>query len=174
MNRRAKISAEEVLSRILAEDSSSDEEISDVEDTDQESSEFESDEEDISNTDSDVEDNDNEGWRVWRDRMDVHVLPYTAQNFVRLNPSPQSELDFFQLFFSDELLLKIVHETKRYAKQKLTGRTLTPRSIWKTWTDITLRELKAYLGVVMNMAINEKGSVQDYFSRDWIKEQPFF
>ena len=51
---------------------------------------------------------------------------------------------------------------------------MRPRSIWKTWTDVTLAEMKAYLGVVMNMAINGKSSVQDYFSRDWIKDQPFF
>lgn len=112
---------------------------------------------------------------MWRDDgMDVRVLPFTAQNFVRLNPLPQSELDFFQIFFSNEMLLKIVHETNRHVKQKLTGRTLTPRSIRKTWTDITLTMLKTYLDVVMNMAINERGSVQDYFLRDGIKDQRFF
>ena len=43
----------------------------------------------------------------------------------------------------------------------------------KPWTDVTLTELKICFGVVMNMDISEEESVQDYFSRDWIKDQPF-
>ena len=79
MNRRAKFAAEEALSRILAEDSSS-EEVSDIEDTDDREStdDSASEEENVSNDDSD--DDDTGGWRAWRDGMDIRVQPFTVQN----------------------------------------------------------------------------------------------
>ena len=100
MNRRAKFAAEEALSRILAEDSSSEEEVSDIEDTDdrESSDDSASEEENVSNDDSDDDDTGNDGWRAWRDSMDIRVQPFTVQNVVRMNPLPRNELDFFNYF----------------------------------------------------------------------------
>lgn len=81
--------------------------------------------------------------------MNACVLSFTAQNVVRINS--QSELDFFQLFFNDELLQRIVHETNRYVKQKLTGRECGQAAFEKRGqiNERNIEKLKAYLGVVM-------------------------
>ena len=68
----------------------------------------------------------------------------------------------------------ITAETNRYAKSKLDGVTLRPNSIWRTWTDVSVEELQAYLGVVLNMALNDKCDVKHYFSHNWLDYMPFF
>jgi hypothetical protein len=53
-------------------------------------------------------------------------------------------MDYFSLFFSDELLNNIVVETNRYAKQKISELQLSPRSIWSSWSDVSVPEMKAF------------------------------
>lgn len=88
---------------------------------------------------------------------------------------PVSILDFFHLFFSEEILNEIVAETNRYAEEKINKqRPLRARSIWSSWKNVTFEEIKAFLGVVLNMALNPKPSIQDFFSSEWVFHQPFF
>jgi hypothetical protein len=46
-------------------------------------------------------------------------------------------MDYFSLFFSDELLNNIVVETNRYMRQKISELQLRPRSIWNSWSDVS-------------------------------------
>jgi len=63
---------------------------------------------------------------------------------------PNDELAFFQLYFTDELILEFVVNTNAYAATKLANASLCPNSIWNKWSDVTADELKAYFGVNMN------------------------
>ena len=65
-------------------------------------------------------------------------------------------LGFFQLFFDDELIQEIVSSTNTYCGWKLAGSALPPQSKWSDWVDLTSQEFKAYLGVIFNMAPNDK------------------
>ena len=87
---------------------------------------------------------------------------------------PQSELDFFQNFMSDEKLMQIVEVTNAYAVIHLNNKSLTNSSMWYRWKDLTLPELKAYLGIILKMAIVEKSDVKNYFSKEWTVNIPFF
>ena len=69
---------------------------------------------------------------------------------------PETELEFFQLFFTNELVKEITDHTNEYAHAKFPKLNLRPRSIWHKWQDVTEEEMKAYIGVVLNMAMNEK------------------
>jgi len=174
--------------RALIEQSSSDNDESDddIEDDDYESSELEDldtadntqSEDDAADDDSEVTDDDSSavGWRDWSDSS-LKVHPFTVQRpgiqFGGPNV-PENELAFFQLFFTDELLSEIVAETNRYATEKLRGRQLAQQSIWRKWTDVTLEEMKAYFGLILNMGLNAKADVKHYFSSQWIDYQPFF
>lgn len=91
------------------------------------------------------------------------------------NEKPSTSLQFFQLFFTDSLLTEIVKETNRYAAEKIQKNTpLQKKSAWWSWVDLTISELKAFLGVIINMGMNEKPEISDYFSTDWVDYQPFF
>lgn len=87
---------------------------------------------------------------------------------------PDDELGFFQLFFTDALFHEMVHQTNVYAQSKLGPLHLRPHSVWNTWKDVTSEEMKAYIGVILNMAVNDRPGVFDYFSRDWLGAMPFF
>lgn len=50
----------------------------------------------------------------------------------------------------------------------------TKRSIWARWKPTNRVELKAFVGVSLNMALNSKAHLKDYFSEDWLDYQPFF
>lgn len=122
---------------------------------------------------------DNSGWREWN----TNDTPFAKKFIFNLNPgfqkppgkSFEKEIDYFSLFFTDELLEEIVKETNRFAKEKIQMNTpLRKRSIWSEWTDVTLQEMKAFLGLLINMGMNPRPDLQSYFSEDWIDKMPFF
>ena len=54
--------------------------------------------------------------------------------------------------------------------EKLTGEGEDPCS----WTEVTLRELKAFLGLLVAMSTQQLSSLQDYWFTDWILGVPAF
>jgi len=94
----------------------------------------------------------------WRDVTGKNECPpqiafvFTGQRFSEEVRKCEKELDFFQLFFSDKLLEEIGNETNRYVTAKIeTLGELTPRSTWQDWKDVTLEEMKPFLGMLINM-----------------------
>ena len=79
-----------------------------------------------------------------------------------------------QRFLTDQLLQEFFAATNAFASIKLHGRNFFNTSIWHKCQDVTLAEFKAYLGVILNMAINDKPDIKTYFSRDEIESYPFF
>jgi hypothetical protein len=54
---------------------------------------------------------------------------------------PDAEpMDYFSLFFNDELLNSTVVEKNRYARHKISELQLSPRSIWSRWSDVSVPE----------------------------------
>jgi len=39
---------------------------------------------------------------------------------------------------------------------------------------VTLDELKAFLGIIINIALNLETQLLDYFSEEWLDRMPFF
>lgn len=117
-------------------------------------------------------------WKVWSEGDNnfnkflwKHDSGYKPPN----DQTPTTPLDFFHLFFTNDLMLEIVKETNRYAAEKIQKNTpLQKKSIWLSWKDLTLEELKAFFGLIINMGMNEKPEIGDYFSNNWVDYQPFF
>ena len=92
--------------------------------------------------------------------------PVTVEPF-RGSPGPtgpisDDPLELFSAFFTEELLEAIVHETNRYAAQYLATNHPDNTPEWQT----NAEELKAYLGFMVLMGINELPEIRDYWSRD--------
>ena len=73
---------------------------------------------------------------------------------------PQSPLEVFELFFSDDLLDIIVEESNRYASQVMGDER------YREWRKITHEEVKAFFGFSILMGIDHLPSVDDYWSED--------
>jgi hypothetical protein len=83
-------------------------------------------------------------------------------------------MDYFGLFFSDELLNNIVVETNRYARQKISELQLSPRSIWSRWSDVSVPEMKTFLGLIINMDLMPLPDIKYYWSSEWITQIKHF
>jgi hypothetical protein len=82
---------------------------------------------------------------------------------------PDAEpMDYFSLFFNDELLNNIVVETNRYTRHKISELQLSLRSIWSMWSDMSVPEMKAFLGLMPLL------DIKDYWSSEWISQIQFF
>ena len=63
-----------------------------------------------------------------------------------LNSKPESDLEFFQLFFTNELIKEITNETNRYAAEKIGAkRPFQQHSVWENWKDVSTEEMKVFL-----------------------------
>ena len=115
---------------------------------------------------SDEESDDNtqhvtRSWKVYRDGdCDLIKFPYsvTQQGFTLPHSvRPKTELEYFQLFFSDDLIGEIVTATNIYVAEKVQKVTpLIKYSVWHSWKDVSLEEMKAFFGVILNMSLNLK------------------
>ena len=112
-------------------------------------------------------------WKVYRDGdCDPIRFPYsvTQQGFtLPQSARSKTELEYFQLFFSDDLIGEIVTATNMYAAGKIEKVTpLTKYSMWHSWKNVSSKEMKAFFGVILNMALNLKVQLVDYFTEDWL------
>ena len=102
---------------------------------------------------------------------DLEVPTFTkAVGCSRVMPEGTSALDFFLLFVDNRMMNNMVRETNRYALQTLEMQNKDP-SLWK---EVTLQELKAFLGLLIAMSIHRLPSLRNYWSSDWVLGVPAF
>nr|XP_027198261.1 piggyBac transposable element-derived protein 4-like [Dermatophagoides pteronyssinus] len=95
-------------------------------------------------------------------------------------PGPQvsafvkQPIEFFKLFFTDELVMKIIADTNDYAAKKIDNKKLSSHSIWRSWYDITNDEFWAFLAVIINMGTMPLPNLQDYWSTNPNSLIPFY
>lgn len=70
-------------------------------------------------------------------------------------------LDFFKLFFTDELINEIVRETNNYIIKKLEEKA-SLHSIWRTWRDVIIEEFWRFIGFIINMETMSLTNLQEY------------
>ncbi len=69
----------------------------------------------------------------------------------------------FKMFFDDELVELIVHETNTYAAQKIQARSFIPlRSRMRDWKPVTKDEMYVVLALFMLMGIIQKPKLRSY------------
>jgi hypothetical protein len=109
---------------------------------------------------------------------------YNGQRvFFSANSGPQNSavnvqdiLSVFLLFFSRDIVHKIVLETNRYAEQFINsrGRLFPFRSPARQWRPVTESEIYVMLGLFLLMGIIQKPTLRSYFSRKRILSTPGF
>ncbi|XP_068974788.1 piggyBac transposable element-derived protein 4-like [Bombus flavifrons] len=80
-------------------------------------------------------------------------------------PGPQvhnlyEPIEYFRLFFTNALIEDITLETNLYARHILRDRILSKCSMWNDWCEVEFEEMKAFLGVILNMAQDIRTRVQ--------------
>ena len=137
--------------------------------------------------DSDICDNDNEieledpetnppDWKPM-DFQDFFVPPYLGEPAgpnlpPHFDANVAKPVDYFTLFFMEDLLSDIVTHSNAYAKWSIRQKKLlNPDYVDKQWSDdgsndINLAELKAYFGILIILGINPVRQYKNAFSKD--------
>lgn len=92
----------------------------------------------------------------------------------RVSSKITKPIQFFQLFFTEELALEIINETNTYARNKLQGKVLTKNSIWHSWRDVQKDEFWTFIGVILNMGTMPLANMQEYWSINPNSKIPFY
>ena len=105
-----------------------------------------------------------------------NYLPIHVQQFIgpvgtqlgpAFDPSVATPLDYFQLFFSDNVFEVICDHTNKYQKFRVEQKKITsPDYSDKFWIDTNLLEMKAYFGLAVVFGLLNARRYRSYWSRD--------
>lgn len=87
---------------------------------------------------------------IWRCHCLAELLDLS-----RVMTEEASALDFFLLFVDNRMLNNMVRETNKYAVQTLEKQNKDPCK----WVEVSLQELKAFLGLLIAMSIHRLPSL---------------
>ena len=82
-------------------------------------------------------------------------------------------LQWFTLLFTSTICDYLFNKTNEYAQHKLSQHTKT-HSQYKKRKPVTTNEMKAFVGVILNMGIIQLQNLQDYWSTNPTSNIPFF
>ncbi|XP_069815791.1 piggyBac transposable element-derived protein 4-like [Dendropsophus ebraccatus] len=102
------------------------------------------------------------------------IPAFTATAGVHAQTEGLSELDFFQLFFSADLLQLMVEQTNLYAEQFIAAHPNSFLAQPNRWHPTNCAELLKYWGLVLNMGLNKKTEVRSYWSTDVLYHCPLY
>ncbi|PIO25679.1 hypothetical protein AB205_0064600, partial [Aquarana catesbeiana] len=80
--------------------------------------------------------------------------PFTGQPGIQVETVDFTSLDFYSLFFTQDLFRSIVDQSNLYAGQLIA--TIPQSSLARDWKPITVSEFKIFLGLSLLMSITKK------------------
>ena len=133
-------------------------------DSDSEESFLDSSEDEFQLTESDSESEDEslDSVRIWTP-IDTSAnlaapprFPFTGTSGIQALITTDDPLEYFQLFFNEEIISFIVDETNRYAEQYLQSNELTPSSRVLNWKETNNKEMKCFLALMLLQGVINK------------------
>ena len=102
-------------------------------------------------------------------------LPFTAVPGLHTGLSRNaSPLEYLELFLTLGVWRYILQTTNDYADARLRNEPPRRRSVFRNWRAITLTEMKAFVGVIIQMGLVQLSDIKDYWSTHITLNLPFF
>ncbi|KAJ8939476.1 hypothetical protein NQ318_022530 [Aromia moschata] len=110
--------------------------------------------------------NDAQTTFVWNDTPALENIIFSGNPGLRVPHPGNNAYDFFSLLVTDELLNHIVEQTNVYAEEVFLIKSTKEKSRITEWKDVTLKELKVFLGIWFHMGNIRINRLQDYWKKD--------
>ncbi|GBN69954.1 PiggyBac transposable element-derived protein 4 [Araneus ventricosus] len=138
-------------------------------------------EDELSSSEDESEDESLESARNWCG-VDVSVLtpaqpkfPFTGNPGIKVSlRQSDNPLDYFCLFFDDEVISFIAKETNSFAEEHFSNLELIPSTRALQWKDVTSEELKRFISLLILQGIVQKPTEKWFWSKRPILCTPFF
>lgn len=88
-------------------------------------------------------------------------------------PGDGSPYDWFMLLMDEVLLDNIVRYTNQYAWEVYLGGNLTPQASINKWKELTIEELKLFIGLILHMGTVKLNRIRDYWKTSRYFNFPF-
>ena len=90
-------------------------------------------------------------------------------------PEKNDQVFLFGLMLTDDLVEDLVKKTSTYA-DKIINRNwpLCRRSAWNSWTEITIDEMRKFIGLIFSMGLISMPSYNKYWSKDLLFKNEHF
>ena len=103
--------------------------------------------------------------------------PFVGEPGIQVQlPENAQPIDFVRLFFTEEFWDLLTTETNRYARQYIDskGHTLPPRALARSWTPVTVSEMKIFMSLYLTTGIVWKPALDQYWTTDSLTITPSF
>lgn len=150
--------------------------------SDSEDSLMDSSDEEFSSSSSESEDDDNlDDIRNWCE-IDTTTkvipppkFPFTANPGIKASISDADDpLEYFRLFFDENIMNYIVEETNRYANNHIETTPLTPSSRSLKWQDVNKDDMNKFIALLLLQGLVQKPKETWFWSKRPIITTPFF
>ncbi|XP_053960478.1 piggyBac transposable element-derived protein 4-like [Anastrepha ludens] len=122
---------------------------------------------------SDSESSSDEHEEEWSSIDNPPVLEeFLGYSGINVDTVPKSITDATNLFIGDDLFTYFVEESNRYYYQNINKFTIPKKSV--KWKDITISEMKKFLGLIIFMGQVRKDRRDEYWTTYPCTETPFF
>ncbi|XP_063539592.1 piggyBac transposable element-derived protein 4-like [Cydia strobilella] len=126
---------------------------------------------------SEISDDDNEAlltaeWNNSCEDENKNVCSFQEQTGIREHLIRKDPTDFFEMLFTEELLLQIVWNVNQYGTKLRQSRGNKSRAA--RWSNITLNDIKVFLGLLFHMGTYISNDMSNYWKSDEIHGIPIF
>ena len=87
---------------------------------------------------------------------------------------PDSPIDYFEIYVTDDDIQDMVHQTNLYAAQQLQQKQLKENSRFKKWVDTTINEMPRFLAMLIAMTLVVQLDISEYWTTNPVTATPFF
>ena len=104
------------------------------------------------------------------------IAPFTGESKLNVRdlPAEPTPLDFFNLFFEEDMWNKLLEQTNKYAEDKLAVLDPKPHSRFRSWVPVTLPEMKLFLAISLSFGLTQKPDLDLYWTTDPLLETPIY
>ena len=102
------------------------------------------------------------------------VAPFTRQSKLNIEMDSTGPIDYFKLFFKENMFQLIKEQTNLYAEQHIDRGNLSPNSRFSSWTPVTDSEVKNFFSLIICMGLVHKTHIEKYWSTSPVNNTPYF